>query len=452
MQRSAAFVPPQPPRSPTWLPAWQVLYGERLRSLLHGLAEPIFDVRHVPARLLGIHVHIINDPAMIGRVLLDNSANYIRPRLSQQLLRPMLGNGLLTAEGEDWRVQRRLVAPTFSPAAVAGMAALMAEEAQRSAAALPTGPARVDMAKVATAATMAIISRALFSGDARLQSADAGRHIERLVLAAGEPRVLRLLGFEAFDWSPRMIAVRASRRYLRSRLTAIVDERGPEGGADDFFGGLIRALNEAMPADEARQLAVDNAVTFYAAGHETTAVALAWSAYLLAAQPDLQEELRAEALAALEGSPAEIAERVPRLRAFLEEAMRLYPPVVQIVREAAGDDDLGGVSVRTGELVAIYPWVLHRHRALWDDPDTFDIDRFGPARKAAIGRFQYLPFGAGPRICVGQRFATVEALVILAHWLAARRFRLTDGPPPMPTGRVTPRPKGGMPLLVEPLA
>ena len=145
-----------------------------MRSVVRGLPEPAFEVWHASGRLLNIRFHILNDPAAIGRVLLEHSANYVRPELTRRLLSPSLGNGLLTAEGEDWRAQRKLVAPTFSPPAVAELAPLMAEEAERRAAAFPASPARVDMAAVATATTMAIISRALFSGDARLMSAEAG--------------------------------------------------------------------------------------------------------------------------------------------------------------------------------------------------------------------------------------------------------------------------------------
>ncbi len=131
--------------------------------------------------------------------------------------------------------------------------------------------------------------------------------------------------------------------------------------------------------------------------------------------------------------------------------MRLYPPVAQIVREALADDDMCGVPVRKGEVIVVYPWLVHRHRTLWDNPDAFDMSRFAEPNRSKLHRFQYLPFGAGPRICVGARFATVEALIILAHWLAARRFSLPDGPVSMPTGTVTLRPTNGMRLRVEPL-
>ncbi len=232
----------------------------------------------------------------------------------------------------------------------------------------------------------------------------------------------------------------------------MVDERGPDGGGDDFFGGLIAALFARYPAAEARELAIDNAITFYVAGHETTANALTWTIYLLAAQPLLQEELRTEARAALSsGEVGDLDTRLPLLRATLDEALRLYPPAPRLDREALAADDLGGVRVARGDIVSIWPFVVHRHAELWDRPDAFDPARFSPARKALLHRHQYLPFGAGPRVCVGARFSIVEALTVLAHWLAARRFATSPGQRPSPVGRVTLRPENGMPLVMSTL-
>jgi len=425
--------------------------GERLRSVVHGIAEPAFDVWHQPRRFLNMDLHIVNAPDMIGHVLLDNHANYVRPRMSRQILKPLIGNGLLSSEGEDWRKQRRIVAPTFAPGAVAGMAALMADATRAAMHALPATTARIDMAEVATDTTMAIIAKALFSGDPRLMSHEASVHIGRLITSAAQPRLMRILGLQDLDPSPSMIRARRSRRWLRQALTELVRERGPSGGADDFFGGFMRALYADLPPAEAEALAVDNAITFYVAGHETTATALSWTSYVLAGQPELQEEARAEAVAALGGDIATLADRLPLLRQILDETMRLYPSALQLIREAVGDDDMLGVPVKKGQLVFAYPWVVHRHRKLWDDPDAFDHTRFTPERKAALHRFQYIPFGVGPRICVGARFAITEALIVLAHWLAARRFALPDGFRPVPYGNITLRPRDGMPLIVSPL-
>jgi cytochrome P450 len=451
MASSAPFTPAQPARVPDWLPGWRGMTGERLRSVVHGIAEPAFDVWHKDRKFLNFDLHIMNDPAMIGHVLLDNHANYQRPRLTRQILKPIIGNGLLSSEGEDWRMQRKIVAPTFAPPAVAGMAGLMAEATVQAMAHWPTEPRRIDMAHVATETTMAIIANALFSGDRRLTSAEAAKHIDVVIAAAGQPRFMRMIGLQEFDPSPSMFRLRRSRRWLREALSNLVRERGPSGGGDDFFGGLMRSLYANLPPEEAEALAVDNAITFYAAGHETTATALTWAIYLLAAQPELQEEARAEAHAALDGDISTLADRLPLLRQILDETMRLYPSALQLIREVVADDEVNGIPVKKGELVFIYPWIVHRHRGLWDNPDSFDHTRFAPENKANQHRFQYIPFGVGPRICVGARFAITEALVILSHWLTARRFRLPPGFKPLPYGNVTLRPKDGMPLFVEPL-
>ena len=433
-------------------PTWRSLFGERLRNSIHAFPECAFDLPVRTRTLAGFRMHVVADPAALQRVLLDNKPNYPRPALAQRVMRPVLGRGLLTAEGEAWRVQRRLVSPTFAPGAVARMSGMIAQAGERHVAALPATRARVDMAATATATTMSIIVDALFSGDPRLATPEALRCIDDLLASGGSTRLLSLIGLERAALTPAARRARAGNRYLRQTLTALVRERGPTGGADDFFGDLIRALRERYSPEEAETLAVDNAVTFYVAGHETTANALAWTVYLLAAQAPLQEDARDEAVAALrDGDWATLADRLPLLRAVLDESLRLYPPAPNFSREALADDDLGCVAVARGDLIGVFPWIVHRHRALWEDADAFDHRRFLGDAGRTRHRFQYLPFGAGPRVCVGARFATTEALVILAQWLAARRFSLPDGFTPDPVGSVTLRPRGGMPLWVEPL-
>ncbi len=450
MASIAPFIPAQPLRTPDWVPTWRGFFGERLRNTVYGWPEAAFEMTHRTRRVLGFTVHIVVTPDAVQRVLLDNKANYVRPGIAQRILSPLVGNGLLSSEGEDWRKQRKIVAPTFAPGAVANMAQAIDQVARHQISGWQQGAARMDMARVATDATMAIIANTLFSGDPRLTTRAAGQHIDHLIEAGGQARFTTMLGIQDFDPSPIMVRARKGRHYLRSTLTALVRERGPTGGADDFFGGLIRSLHEQFPPGEAEALAVDNAITFYVAGHETTSNALAWTIYLLAAQPDLQAEARAEAVAALTGGAASLADRVPLLRQILDEAMRLYPPAPRFDREAVGEDVLGDIRVKKGDLVSIWPWVLHRHKKLWDNPDAFDHTRFAPEAKATLHKFQYIPFGGGPRVCVGARFAVVEALIILAHWLSARTFSLPPEFRPDPVGSVTLRPRGGMPLIVSP--
>lgn len=450
MASHALFVPVQPPRTRDWVPGWRSLFGERLRNTVYGWPEPAFDDFYRKRQLFGFTIHVVTDPDLVGRVLLDNKENYLRPRLAQRILSPLIGNGLLSSEGEDWRKQRRIVAPTFAPGAIARMADAIAEVARRQTHGWLNGVVRMDMAHAATDATMQIIADTLFSSDRRLTTAAAGEHITNLVEASGQARITTMLGLQDIDPSRAMKRARRGRVFLRQTLTALVRERGPSGGADDFFGGLVRALYTQFPPAEAEALAVDNAVTFYVAGHETTANALAWTIYLLAAQPELQDEARAEAVAALQGDMASLADRVPLLRQILDEAMRLYPPAPRFDREAQAADRLGDAEIAPGDLVSIWPWVIHRHRRLWDNPDAFDHRRFAPEAKSGVRKFQYMPFGGGPRVCVGARFAIVEALIILAHWLSVRRFSIPDGFVPHPVGSVTLRPKGGMWLALTP--
>ncbi len=446
------FTPPQPSRMRDWAPIWTAFVGERVRNTVHGWPVDAFESLHKRRRILGYTVHIVSDPEAIGRIMLDNKANYPRPDVIRRLLNPLLGGGLFNAEDESWRTQRRIVAPTFAPGAVGRMAAGIATAVRTQMAHWPAAPRRIDMADQATETTMAIIATTLFSGDPRLMTSEASGLITALLAAAGRARISALLRLPDLNLSPVFRKARLGRAFLRTTLGTMVDDRGPSGGPDDFFGGLIRALNDQYPPAEARTLAVDNAIAFYVAGHETTANALAWTIYLLAAQPALQDRCRQEAQAALVGTNMEtLAERVPLIRQCLDEALRLYPPAPRFDRQAIAADRLGEIDIAPGDIVSIWPWVVHRHARLWDNPDSFDAERFAPARRAALHRHQYIPFGAGPRVCVGARFAVVEALIVLTHWLAARRFALTPGQRPMPLGQVTLRPEGGMPLLVSPV-
>jgi cytochrome P450 len=239
-------------------------------------------------------------------------------------------------------------------------------------------------------------------------------------------------------------------RFLRRTLGEIVRERLSPGAPQDFVTDVIRALMERFPRDEALELAVDNAATFYLAGHETTANTTTWTLYLLSEQPELQDRLATEAQAALSsGADADLPDRLPLLRAALEESLRLYPPVPRFDREAVAADMLGDHAVQPGDLVSIWPWIIHRHKKLWDDPDVFDADRFAPERRKAYHRFQYIPFGGGPRTCVGARLAMAEALTILAIWLARWRFKPLPGREVRVSGMVTLRPRGGLPLAIE---
>jgi cytochrome P450 len=445
---TARFVPTHPPRGAAPVSTWRGFVGERARTAVYGWSELAFRQTYFKRRILGFNVHVPLGPDMVQHVLLDNATNYVKPDLVKRLLAPAIGRGLLTSDGALWREQRKIVAANFSPHAVD---ALMPEfGAVGREAAARWSPGVRDMHFEATQATMRVISNTLFSGDPRLTSEAAMVHIAAALEGVSEARLQVMLGMPRIPLSPSGWKAVRGQSYLRRTLEAVVRERLPDGGADDFLGRLIRGLGERFEAGEAATLAADNAMTFYLAGHETTANAVAWALYLLSEQPALQDEVAAESRAALAaGEDAALPDRLPLLRRVLDETLRLYPPAPRFDRQALAADRLGPHDVAPGDIVSIWPWILHRHKALWDDPDAFDPGRFLPERRGERHRFQYLPFGAGPRLCVGARFATAEALTILAHWLAAWCFSPLPGAEVHVHGMVTLRPRGGLPLALE---
>lgn len=441
------FVPPFPDRGPGPVAVWRGFFGERARTLVYGWSERAFRDSYMQRTVLGYRVHIPLDPDAIQHVLLDNAANYEKPKLVKRLLAPTIGRGLLSSDGALWREQRRIVAASFTPPAVDALVPVFGDVADEAAAEWTEGGR--DMARESTAATMRIISNALFSRDERLTSPEAMTHIAAALGGVSEARLQILLNLPMFPVSPRGYRGRRGQLFLRRTLSELVRERLAGDGPDDFVTHMIHALRERFPAEEAIELAVDNAATFYLAGHETTANAVTWTLYLLSQQAELQEDAAAEATGALvAGVDAALPDRLPLLRMIVEESLRLYPPAPRFDREAVAADRLGEHEVRPGDLVSIWPWLLHRHSKLWDEPDAFDHARFSPERRADRHRFQYIPFGGGPRMCVGARFAMAEALTILAVWLARWRFSPSGGHVVKTSGMVTLRPANGMPLTL----
>ena len=432
------------------MPVWRGFFGERARTAVYGWSERAFDTGYMRRKVLGYTVHIPLAPELVQRVLLDNAPNYRKPDLVKGLLGPVIGRGLLTSDGELWRAQRKIVAASFAPAAVDALVPVFASAAEATTQGWSDGEL-VDMQAQATATTMRIIADSLFAGDPRLTSEAAMAHIAAALEAFSEARVQALLGLPVIPLTRRAIKGRRGQIYLRETLTKVVRERLPQGTGDDFLGKLIRSLHERFDPAEAEALAIDNAATFYLAGHETTANAITWMLYLLSQQPELQDQAAEEAAGALgkDGDDPDLPDRLPLLRRILEETLRLYPSAPRMDRQAAATDALGEAQVEAGDIISVWPWLIHRSRRLWDNPDLFDADRFLPEQRQGRHRYQYIPFGGGPRTCVGARFATAEALTILAHWLADWRFAPAPGRHVQVSGMVTLRPKGGLPLSLS---
>jgi cytochrome P450 len=277
----------------------------------------------------------------------------------------------------------------------------------------------------------------------------------RFQRAGGWGILFAMAGFP--QWLPRPGWVSGARATMtmRSSVTAMLAERraieAKSGSSpDDLLHRLMRARDPESGRTMNDEQLVDNLLTFYLAGHETTARALAWTLYLLAHAPDWAAKLEEEIARVTGGAPVENAhvEKLVLVQQVLKESMRLYPPVPMLSRQCVEQARLGEVDVMPGSTVAMPIYAMHRHAGRWEDPDAFNPERFAPEREAQIPRYQYLPFGAGPRICIGMAFAMLEATVMLATMLQKARFAPVPGRVPRPIARVTLLPGGGLPLRV----
>lgn len=432
-----------------------------MENPIAGFAEEAYNAEILvnTRRLYGGFV-LVNRPDEVERILVRDVEAYPKSNQQQRRLKPGLREGLLTAEGDLWKAGRRLTAPLFSPRAVAtaffdDMVAVTEDMAKRWAARGPDE--QFDILAEAARLTYEIVSRTVFSG---ALDDDRVRVHESMALYFDTIGRVDLASFLNLpEWLPTR-ARRLGRPALdvfRGTVGAAVARRRDErGGADasahrDLLDRLIDATDpetgERMPDD----IVFDNVLTFLAAGHETTANTLAWTSYLLALFPWAEEEMAAEIRSVTGGGrpTREGIERMPFTRAIIDEALRLYPPAAFLGRMATVPDEIAGHPVDAGTQILISPWVIHRHRSLWESPDLFAPGRFLGERKQAIPRGAYLPFGLGPRICIGQAFAIQEIMAALAVIMPRFRFRLVDGAAVEPLARITLRPRNGLPLALE---
>ena len=397
-----------------------------------------------------------HDPAAVRRVFLDNAANYRKDDLQLRILRPGLGNGLLTAEGEDWRFQRRALAPLFSPRQIAEFAPAVHRVGRAAIARMNRrrDGAVADVAAVMSRLTLEVLEQTLFSQGLGREPSAFQRAVASYFQTIGRIDPLDLLGAPDFVPRLRRRRGRGALQFFDSAVDAIIEKRralvaqGGEAPRD-----LLTLLMSARDPENGQGIAEAdvraNIVTFINAGHETTANALTWTLFLLSQSPEWRERAEADASQAFDGQGVVATEKCEILRAVFEEALRLYPPAAMLARQAIGDDKLGDVRIPAGTVVTISPYVLHRRRGLWDHPDAFDPSRFLGEQRDRIDRFAYIPFGAGPRVCIGMAFAIQEGIVLLAHLLRAFRFDLVEGHPVMPLQRVTLRPREGMKMHVK---
>jgi cytochrome P450 len=424
-----------------------------VRNPLASLPQSVYErpiVLHDNGRSI---VAWVTDPALVEKVLLHANAQFPKTPLEKKVFANTLGDGILTSEGASWRWQRRTAAPLFRPADLESLVPAITAAADDQLARWrmsSTGSIQAidcDM----TLTTFRVISATMFAGSADAEAVAILKAADKALATISWDIAAAMMNIPGWLWYPGKLSRRRAGHALRSAVAAILARRREAGlEGDDLLARLARAKDPETGAPMSEKQLVDNLVTFLAAGHETTAKALTWTLYLLARAPQWQERVKTEIETVVGKSPVE-ARHLDQLivtRMVLKEAMRLYPPAPVMTRLAGDTMALGPETVTAGTLIVIPIYVVHRHRKLWDDPDRFDPERFAPEREAKYPRTQFMPFGFGPRTCIGSTFAMMEATAILATLVRGARFEWDGVHAPEPLSRVTLRPKGGMPLKV----
>lgn len=433
-----------------------------VRGLMQMIANPLhvwpramYENPYHGVRWIGRTFHYFRQPEHMKAVFLDHPDIFRKSQFQKKLVGPALGEGLLTSEGEHWKFQRRAASPAFRIDKLRALAPAFASSAEaaveRMKAKAKAGPIDV-MAEMQHATLDVIVETILGGADPNFGFDRIATTVEDYIQTMGKPDMLDMFGTP--NWVPRPWGGkgrRAAEGLKQSAVNAIERRQASGEVRNDLLGLLLAARDpetgKGLSADELR----DNVVTFIGAGHETTALTLTFSLYLIANAPEIQERLLREALDVCGDKPVDAAmiDAMPFHEQVIKEAMRLYPPVAIIDRVAHADIDLGDVQVKKGDFAFALIYIMHRHKKLWENPERFDPDRFSEERAKAIPRFQYMPFGAGPRICIGMKFAYMEAISILATLVRELRFLPNPNHTVEPNIRITLRPERGMPVYVE---
>ena len=440
---SQRVVPPAPKVHDKDLAGWRLLL-EFSRNTVAAQPNRAFDEMIVRRRIFGIDSLLLSDPEGVRHVLTTAMEKYKRPVATGRILSALGGSGVFLAEGAQWRLQRRMLAPLFTPASVGTLFPHFAAAATELAARLEGSP-RANLALAFQEATLEAVLRALFSLPDSDQRGRITAMVRRYFAGPGRPSVLDGIARTEHSFA---FAMRSRRRFHQSwseTIDAIVATRrkSPKVATGNDLLDLPIAARDPHSGEALSEIEVrDQCSTLLVAGYETTARLLFWSVYLLTLDPKEQENLHPELVA----FPPERVQKLddfqhwPRLRQILFEALRLYPPVAYLAREALIDDVVSGEPIRPGTQIWISPWVIHRHRKLWDHPTAFMPDRFAGIPSPWTANPSFLPFGAGPRVCIGAAFAMAEAQIMLATVLSRFKISLDSARPVLPVGRVTTAP------------
>lgn len=440
-------------------PPWYTAAGNTLRFLRHSLdfsmemRERFGDVVSVPT-LMG-RLTLVFHPDGVRHVLQENHLNYNKDIPDYRILSLVLGKGLLTNDGASWLQQRRLMQPAFHRDRVAAFGTVMTDTTEIWLERLKAGHVvessqPLDIPQEMSRLTLSIVCKALFGTD--LPDTELER-VSRALTSVNHllAEALYLPGVLSLP-TPQRHSLRAARRDLHAVVDAVVRQRRESGGQrDDLLAMLLEARDaetgEGMSDSQIR----DEVLTLLLAGHETTANTLSWTFYLLAQHPDIAAQLQSEYQDVLKGRSPQMddLQQLSLTRMVVEESMRLYPPAWAVGRHALKQDEIGGYTIPQGAYVLVFQYVTQRHPDIWEQPDVFDPWRFSAERISERPRFAYFPFGGGPRLCIGNQFALIEAQLILATILSRYQVRLSATAHVVPEPLVTLRPGGELSMTVH---
>jgi cytochrome P450 len=417
-----------------------------VRNPLEVIPQAAYVEDHVAA---GTHRAWVTSPSIIKAVLLDEREKF-RKITAIRLLGPLLGKGILTSDGAEWKWQRQAAAPMFRPQTLGAFVPAFVRAAIDTIARWRAAPGVHDVDADMTRATFDVISATLLPSADAAFSKQMNASMRALQRHAGWDILYAALDMPKWFPRPGMVSRLEGVRKLRAEVARLLRAQRDAGGPDNLLHRLVAARDPETGRGMDDEQLVDNLLTFYLAGHETTAKALAWTLYLLARAPDWMEKVAQEVRDVAGTSPltGEHVERLQLTQQVLKESMRLYPPVPMMSRQAIAATSLDGLAVEPGMSIVMPIYAIHRHMRRWERPDEFDPTRFAPERESQIPRYQYMPFGAGPRVCIGMSFALMEATAILATLAQYARFETVDGAEPVPVARVTLIPKHGIGLRV----
>ncbi len=427
-----------------------------VRNPIEATPAECFQEPLVAAPLFGRPRLYLCDPALIHEAYVRNADRLSKGVVVPRVLEPAFGNGLLSADGAQWRHQRRAAAPAFAHEKLLAClpAMLAAAEATRDGWLASGGV--VDISHAMTATTFAIIVETMLSGAGATDAPRFEHHLATYLGATGWLAAIAMVGLPASTPFPGRRRAMAAAQWLRKSVGAMVAERrATENGGhrQDLVSLLLAARDTETGAGLDDAEVTDNLLTFIAAGHETTAQGLAWTLRRLADEPAIEADVLAEVEAVTEGEPLrpDHVARLELVRRVFSESMRLYPPAPVIERRVEQAMVIGGFGVAAGTMLVVPIHALHRRAGLWEDPERFDPSRFAPEHAEARHRYGYMPFGAGPRSCIGAGFSMLEGVAILAVLLRAVRPIAVESAP-SPRMRITLRPSRPIRMRVEPRA